>query len=657
MTALLAALGLWVAGALGAALAPRRASGAWLGTGGAVAGGVAAAFAAVPVLMGSPATGIEAGWSVPWAALALRLDALSAVFLLPVAVVGAASAVFGAGYLSGHGRHAAGASLIAFDLLLASMALVVTASNLVLLLVAWEVMTLASCALLASDHERAEVRAATLSYLIAAHLASAALVVFAVLLAGDAGRWDMATGVLHGTAPAAAMVALAIAGFGTKAGLVPFHVWLPEAHAAAPGHVSALMSGVMVTMGFYGLARFLPGLAPGSAAPGWVMLILGAAGAVAGIGLSLVQRDVKRALAYSTVENAGLIALAMGAGMLGTARGQPRLAALAWTAALLHLWNHAIFKALMFQGAAATAKAMGGQDLERWGGVLARWPRVGGLMILGAAALAAVPGLNGFAGEWAMMRALLEGGLALRGAARVGMMLGLLALAYAASLALAGAARLAGIGLLGQPRSLRAAEPREPGGPMLAAMAVLGLLCLMAGLFPAALARALSFALPQVAPGADAGAAFLALAPIGPLSAVVIGTVAVAALARAAWLGRRPVRRSSTWGCGYALPSPRFQSSASSFAEPVTHALSPLLGATVESDGPRGLWPAVASWRSHSADLALERLYRPAFQAVAGLMMRVRDMQESRVTVYLRFVALALLVLLALLFLPLGARP
>ncbi|MBX6333400.1 MAG: oxidoreductase, partial [Gemmatimonadaceae bacterium] len=272
MSALALALLCWAIGAVGALLLWERRLAAPVGAAGAVAGGVAAAVAAFHALGAAPATW-RAPWSVPMGALALRLDPLAAVFLLPIAVAGALCAVYGVAYLTrhAHGRPLGG-SFAAYDVLLASMALIVTANDLVLLLIAWELMTLSSWALVVSDHEERAVRAAGLQYLIAGHLATAALVVLVMMLATASGTFEIAA--LAGRTPAAGGVLflLALIGFGTKAGIVPMHVWLPDAHPAAPSHVSALMSAVMITMGFYGLARFIPLF--GAPALWWAYLLM-----------------------------------------------------------------------------------------------------------------------------------------------------------------------------------------------------------------------------------------------------------------------------------------------------------------------------------------------------------------------------------------------
>ena len=423
-----------------------------------MAGGVFAAVGSIDALAGA-SRNWSMSWAVPAGTLALHLDALTAVFLLPVAVVGALGAVYGRAYQR---HHAGGAStdrsLAAYNLLLLGMAVVVLAANLVLLLVAWELMTLASWTLVVNDHGERDVRRAGLRYLVASHVATAALMLLALLLATANGSFAVAPLVRGAATSASVLFLLALAGFGTKAGLVPFHVWLPDAHPAAPSHVSALMSAVMITMGFYGLCRFLPLLGEPALWWAYLLMVLGATGAVGGILFSIAQRDVKRALAYSTVEHAGVIALAMGAALFGTAVGNPAVAGLAWAALLLHIWNHALAKGLLFLGFGAVAQRIGSRDLDDMGGLLARWKLMGGVLVLGAAALAALPGLNVFTSEWLLFRALLSGATRTHGVDQVAMLAAVLALALAGAIAAAGSARLVALGVLGRP----AAPGRPP---------------------------------------------------------------------------------------------------------------------------------------------------------------------------------------------------
>ena len=659
MTALLTAVALYVVGAFACvALSRRAAPASRVGTWTAAAGGLVGLFAALQALGAAPGALLRGGGGAPFGVLSLTLDPLAGAFLAPVCVIGALGALYGGAYLRAHAAGVPpGPRMAAYNLLLASMVVVTTASNTLLFLVAWEGMTLFSFALVVSEHESLTVRRAGLLYLVAAHVATAALLILFVALGSPPG-WE--GGLLGGARialPAGALFALALIGFGTKAGVVPFHIWLPDAHAAAPGHVSALMSGVMITMGFYGLARFLPLLGPATAGPAYVLIALGAAGALGAIAHALVQRDVKRVLAYSTVENAALVTLAIGVARLGEASGHPRLAALAWTAALLHLWSHALFKSLLFYGIGALAQATGTRDLEQWGGLLRRAPSTGALLIAGAAAAAALPPFGALVSEWLLLVALFDGALVSAGAVRAAMVVGLAAVSATAALALAGVVRVIGIGLLGAPRSDAAARARAPGWEMTAPMAVLTGLLLVMGTWPGGFVRLLARALVGLAPGVSAAGAAALVRPLGVLSIATVATLLALLALRLALSRGRAVRAAVTWGCGYARPDPRMQYTASSLSEPIVRIYSGVVRTRVRWSGLAGPWPASASWESQTLDRAVTDVYRPVFTRLSGLLTRLRALQEARVTAYLRYMVLALLVVLALLFLPVGVRP
>ncbi len=655
MNALGVALLAWGLSAV-AALSARRWQGApAVGAAGAVIGGIAAAASAI----GALSTGVSEHWTTPWTlpggALSFRLDALASVFLLPIAVVGALCAVYGVAYLRqhAHGRPMGG-SFAAYNLLLVSMAVVVTADDVLLLLVAWELMTLSSWALVVSDHDAPAVRAAGLQYLIAGHLATVALLLLGVLLASASGTFAIsalaapAAMTARAALPAGLLFLLALVGFGTKAGIVPMHVWLPDAHPAAPSHVSALMSAVMITMGFYGFARFVPLL--GDPSPWWAYLLmtLGAAGAIGGIVFGIAQRDVKRTLAYSTVENAGIITMAMGLGVLGTSLHAPLLAGLAWTAALLHLWNHALAKALLFLGFGAIAQSVGSRSLDAMGGLLRKWPTVGGLLVIGAVAIASLPGLNVFASEWLLLRALFAGVTTLTGGSQIALLGGVVALALTGAISVACFTRLVGLGLLGTPRSAAVEAAPEPGWTMRGPLLVLGGSCIGIAAVPARVTAALTDAVHIVAPSADVSIVAEILQPLAVLLPLLIGAIVVLVALRELAVRHALRRDGATWGCGYPEPTARMQYTSTSFGEPLTRVFQPMLRTDSRA--------TTTAWWSETPDRVLMQLYMPMVDAVRRAGQRIRSLHSPRVTRSLFYVVATVLVLIALLFRPGGGR-
>lgn len=615
--------------------------------------GLCGAGAALAVLLGGVTQSVSAHWQVPGGGFILTLDPLAAFFLLPICLLAPLCALYAGPYL----QHAdplrpLGGHWFLFNLLVAALLLVVTAANAVLFLAAWELMTLSSFFLVAWDHRRAEVRRAAWLYLVIVHGALMLLLAL-FLLAGDwCGSLEFsafeALGRLE-AAPAGALFLLALGGFGVKAGLFPLHVWLPDAHPAAPSHVSALMSAVVVKAGLYGLLRTLSWLPPAPPWWGWVLVVLGILGALYGIALALLQCDIKRCLAYSTVENIGLIVLGLGFSLVAAARGEDAVAALALAGALLHLWNHSLFKSLLFLGAGSLAHASGSRDLNRLGGLLRRMPETGTLVLGGALAISALPPLNGLVGEWLIYLGLLRSGLAWEGFAALLALLLVGLLGLVGALALVAFTRLVGIGLLGEPRSPGAAAAKEAPGAMRLAMALPLLFCLALGLYPQGGLRLLAAPLSQLDAGAGTALAE-ATASLVSLSHWAVG-LWLALLGLAAlllWRRRqRPAAREATWGCGFAAPTPRMAYTGAGFAEFSQHHLLPAL-LTPPVDGGRvlGLLAAPAHLAQQFVDPCLQRWLLPLVTDLGARCERLRWLQQGRLPIYLLYIFLTCALLL-----------
>ncbi|HTU53821.1 MAG TPA: hydrogenase 4 subunit B, partial [Acetobacteraceae bacterium] len=451
------------------------------------------ALLALASLTSPPAT-LVLPLGLPWLGWHFRLDALSAFFLFVVDLGAASASVFAIGY----GRHEAEPTRLLpfYPLFIAALQLVVLADDAFSFLFAWELMSLASWALVLVHHRDRESIRAGYVYLLMAVLSGFALLLCFGLLAGAAGSYGFDAMRLAHPAPGLAALALLLAllGTGAKAGLVPVHAWLPLAHPAAPSHVSALMSGVMTKVAVYAFLRIAFDLLP--IPPDWlglVVLALGAITAVLGVLYALMQHDLKRLLAYHTVENIGIIFIGVGLAMVFRAdAGEQAAAALALTAALFHVFNHSVFKSLLFFGAGSVDAATGTRDMERQGGLIHRMPRTAFFFLIGCAAISALPPLNGFASEWLTFQAILLGpGLPEWGPKIVIPVAGAL-LALAAALAAACFVKAFGITFLGRPRSAEAAAAREADRFSVGAMGALAALCLLAGIFPAVVINALA---------------------------------------------------------------------------------------------------------------------------------------------------------------------
>ena len=612
-----------------------------------VIGGAAAACAASAwrVLSQREPLALTLPWSVPGGAFAVGLDPLSAFFLLPVAVLSTLTAVYAVGYLAHTDAPRARTIWFCFDALVAGMWLVLIARNAVLFVAAWELMSLAAWGLVAFGQPGAEARRAGWIYLVAAHVGSVALLLLFAILAGAP------TGPL--VLPSAWLLALGGVGFGVKAGVIPLHVWLPEAHAAAPSHVSALMSGAMVTLGLYGLLRLAVLLGPLPQGAGLVLAALGLGGALLGIALALHQRDLKRALAYSSVENLGLMTLGLGLAVWGSARGDAPLALFGLMAALLHVWNHAAMKGLLFLAAGTVLHATGTRDLERLGGLLRRMPVTGACFVLGAVAISGLPPLNGFGSEWLLYRGLI--GLALGSAATAGVVatLAVALLALVGGLAAACFLRLVGIALLGEPRSPEARLAHE-GGPLLYGPALLlAAACGALALFPGGVVRLAQPVAEQLFGSTFASAGVVqetaaALTPIGVSAGIGWALVVAGAGLVAARMRARSRRTVETWACGYALPSTRMQYTARSFSELLAERLLPRwLAPRIRVSALRGSFPAPAALVSEEQDPITHGAYEPLFTALASRFARLRALQQGNAHIYLTYILSAVLVALA----------
>lgn len=614
----------------------------------------------------------EAGTVLGFAVIHVRYEPLGGFFLAALGIVGVAASLFGIGY-EGHaedgpaGGRRAGRARAAYPVFLGSLVLVFGADDAFAFLLAWELMALSSAVLVVGAKPSPAVARTGYLYLAFTHLATAALVVGFAVLAAAAGSTDFAT-----FAPAAASLppdarsvvfVLLLIGFGTKAGAIPLHVWLPRAHPVAPSHVSALMSGVMVKAGVYGLVRFgLEVLGPGPEWWGLLVLAIGIVSAVLGVLYALMESDLKRLLAFSTIENIGIILIGIGLALIATEAGSPALAALALAAALLHAFNHALFKSMLFLAAGSIQAAAGTRDLNLLGGLARLMPVTAVVFAVGAAAISGMPPLNGFAGEWLTFQGLLGAGgsAALTPLARAESLVAVAGLAAAAALALACFVKATGMAFLAMPRGPGAAGAAESGRSMGAAMAGLAILCVTLGVAAGPSAGVVAGVVGRVAPGplslapGAAGIDTGIVAPVAGLGAAYAAApiaLLVAGISGFAWLlarrGRR-VRRAPTWLCGI-LPEPAFEYTATSYAKLIRLYFGPVLRprreVTVEVH-PGTPFPRVVRYRGSVSHLIDDRLYHPLHRAAVGGAQLVRRLQSGSLQLYLGYAVATLVVLL-----------
>jgi hydrogenase-4 component B len=628
--------------------------------------GLATAGALFTLALGAAGLGgaglhVRVGWLLAPFGVDLALDPLSGVFLVVIGLVAAPASVYGIGYLAppgGQGRpHAA------YGLFLLAMAVVPLAASLVTFLVAWELMALASYALILSHPEPRGTVWAGWVYAVVTHAGLACLLAGMLLVAIPAGSdrfadWPAAAAALPAGRRALAFLLLAL-GFGSKAGLVPVHVWLPVAHPVAPSHVSALMSGAMIKLGVYGLCRIgFDWLGP--APPWWgvTLLLAGAASALLGILYALVEPDLKRVLAHSSVENVGIVVLGLGAGMVFRSEGLLPLAGLGAAAALIHAVNHAAFKGLLFLGAGAVLHATGTRHLSALGGLIHRMPWTAATFLVGAVAIAGLPPLNGFVGEWLLFQTLLQAARVPRPELDLAFLLALGALALTTGLAVACFVRAFGIAFLALPRSRVAAQAHEVDLTMRAGMVALAVACPALALAAPWLAPVLARATPGI--GETAGLALARTAPLAlavepafarlspPVVAALVGggLLAVTLLLRLSG-ARRDLRRHETWSCGRSLQTARMEYTAAAFSQPFKRIFAllyrPAGQVEVEAHPESRFFVRAIRYRNPTRSLIEEWLYLPGLVAARRVARHTRRLQSGHASRYLGYILAALL--------------
>ena len=639
-----AALGLLA----GMALGPRH-SRAWLGA--TLVATAASLAAALAVLFGlAPEWECRGDFTLGGEMPHLRLDALSALFLALLSTIGGAGAAYSRDYWSdSHYPKSAGRGRFWWCGLVLMMGLVLTASNGLHFLIAWELFTLAGYMLITLESRGRKVRAAGWLYLAASHVGTLCLFAFFALLSNRTGSWELGP-QLRGCAALAPLFWVALFGFGVKAGVFPLHVWLPSAHANAPSHVSAILSGVAIKMGVYGIVRF-SGWLPLPAQAGWVVIALGAVGALFGIAFAFAQNDLKRLLAYCSVENVGVILIGLGAAILGAAHGDAGWGRLALVGALLHVWNHGLFKALLFFGAGSVLHATGTRDMSRLGGLWTRMPWTASFFALGAMAVSGLPPLNGFVSEWLIYLGLFDAG-ATRSPVAWATMPVAIVLGMAGALALASFAKAGALTFCGAPRTKRVAHAHEGGAWMIGPMVVLGAACVAIGLMPALL-------WPAIGRAAGAWNPAWALADAAPAQLTTLGAVHVAlalvALVAVLFLVRRSLanglRRGLTWDCAYWAPTARMQYTGGSFAGIVSGWFFWLLRPERTVQRPHGPLPEGSRRVEYMPETVLEKLIGPAGDGVLRVSTAVRRLQHGRLQSYILYLVAGLAALALLVFL------
>ena len=608
---------------------------------------------------------------LPWLAWHLRLDPLAGFFLGVIGLGVFTVALYGPGYVRSfrHSGHSFATLGFCTGVFVAGMELVVLADDAFLFMIAWELMSVASYALVAFQHEHAANRRASFLYLLMAVVGAIALILAYGIVAAFASAHSFTFDALRAAplSPTWASIAFALAliGFGMKAGLVPLHAWLPEAHPVAPSHVSALMSGVMLKVAVYGFLRFVFDIL-GDIQWQWgaTTLLLGTASAALGALYAFQQNNLKRLLAYSSIENIGIVFMGFGLSMIFFAKGHGELAAIGLIAALYHVLNHAMFKTLLFLQAGTILHQTHESSLERLGGLIKRLPRTSFIMLVGCIAISGLPPLNGFVSEWLTFQTALQASALDSGILRSFVPVAAALLAFTGAVTAAAFVKAYGIGFLGAPRSRHAAHAGEPlHRGMFAGPALLAALCVLLGVFPGQVIAALG-PISRTLLGNDLASAYangwLWLTPVSSRVASYSAPLVLLACALAAWVSFRllrtpklaPVRDRPRWDCGFGGLDARMQYTSTAFSQPLRRVFSPLYEiderATREDRGHALLTPAALDFELRIGDRSWRHGYLPLARGVEGAARQIGRIQTGNIRTYIAYSFFTLLALLAM---------
>jgi hydrogenase-4 component B len=626
--------------------------------------GVTGLLTTTPVTLSLPST-------LPLLTFAFRLDPLAAFFVLTISLVGLSASIYALGYMTEfYGRASVGLLGSLLNGFLLSMILVVVADNGFFFLIVWELMSLLSYFLVVTEHEKAEVCFAGFFYLIMTHVGTA-FIILAFLIFFQAGGSFSFESFRHTPQPLSEGMRtlaflMALIGFGTKAGIVPLHVWLPYAHPAAPSHISALMSGVMIKTAIYALIRvyfdFLGGQFPWWW--GFVVLFVGATSALLGVMYALMEHDLKRLLAFHSVENIGIILLGIGAGMIFQSYGLKELAALGLLAGLYHTINHAMFKALLFLGAGSLLYTTHTRNMEEYGGLLRRMPWTGAFFLIGAVSISALPPTNGFVSEWLVFQTLFLSFQLPTVFLKLMLPIAAAILALTSVLALACFAKAFGIAFLALPRSSHARHAEEVPVPMRIGMALLAIVCVAMGVAPMVMVPLLDRVVAPFAGVPIAGKVLAmdgwALAPVNvefsslstPALALLLAALSMLGLGLVvAFGGLVKNRYYKTWGCGINL-TPRMEYTATGFVQPIKRVFSTIYQPTVKLETEfleeSRYFAKRQRFEFHIEPIFQKYLYDPLVAFFTTMADRLRVIQAGSLHLYLTYIFVTLIVLLLL---------
>lgn len=582
--------------------------------------------------------------------LSFSVDSLSAFFLIPIFGVCPLAVLYSFHYFNdGDENRRVGTSYLFTNLLIVSMALVVTADNIISLALAWECMSVTSFILVMFDYERKVTRKAGYIYFIFTQAGAMFLFAAMALAYSSTGSYDLAAFAGMPRTVKLVVFFLALVGFGSKAGIFPLHMWLPHAHPAAPSNISAIMSGVMIKMGIYGIIRFYSMIDLTDMILGQTVLVLGMVSGILGVVYALGKHDLKKLLAYHSVENIGIILIGAGVGMIGLASGNTLMAGFGFAGSLLHVLNHSIFKSLLFLGAGAVLKATGIRHIDEQGGLIKRMPLTGRTFLVGSISISGLPPFNGFISEFLIYYGAFQG-MTLRGSSFVFSTLAILSLAVIGGLAAACFAKVVGVVFLGEPRTPKAANADEAGVGMSAAMVALAVSCLVIGVYPMPFVKFAFFGLQSIKaiPVINDSMYIPVIANLALAAQLLLGCiVAVTILRKLLYIGK-DIDRAPTWGCGFTQPTVRMQYTGTSFAMSVVEFFRPFVRVCTEYSGINQIFPGRTTYTTRVDDVAELLLVDKAVSPLVSLLGKLRWIQHGQIQMYIGYIFLTIIVLLML---------
>lgn len=612
-----------------------------------IAGSLLGLLAILPVLQDTGPPAVTWSWQ-HILTLSFSLDALSAFFLVPIFLICPIAALYSFHYMD----HPDDSWRIAvnyffFAVLIVSMALVVCADSLITFALVWEIMSLSSFFLVVHDFQKKETRSAGYLYFVFAQ--AGAMCIFAAfgLIYSVTGNFSFDLLDQLPTHIKLAVFLLALLGFGSKAGIFPLHIWLPHAHPAAPSHISAIMSGVMIKMGIYGIFRIYTLLGDTSLLFGQIVLAAGMISGVLGVVYALGKHDIKRLLAYHSVENIGIILIGAGLGMIGISTGRTAMAVFGFAGSLLHVLNHSIFKSLLFMGAGAVLQKTGIRHVDELGGLIKRMPTTGRTFLVGSISISGLPPFNGFISEFLIYFAAFQG-LTLPGIPFLFNALAIISLAVIGGLAAACFTKVVGIVFLGEPRSEGAARASEVQLSMLVPMWLLAFLCLVIGIFPEPFVRmAISGLRDMTLLGpVDPGTGQELLGNLAFAARLFLGMVIAVTLLRKVLYAKKEVASGPTWGCGFTQPNVRMQYTGTSYAMSIVEFFQPFVRIHTAYSGIRKIFPGRTTYETHVDDIAEIGMTRYLVHPLIRILDGLRWIQHGHIQLYIGYIVLTIIVLL-----------